>query len=264
MLAGRSARPELDSSAAHGPVVVPGPVLTDASSVLAPVDVVFPRSRRHRQPRHASGCARSARPRPPCACCRNGIEQVDSVQPFVPLSAILPAVVWFPAVRDKDDSVRLLGPARLTLPAGPAAEVVADLLGGNQCSVELVADFSPRLAETPAERGRRPDGTHDAPLRRLPTAGRPDPGAPVPARRAPRRQSRGAELADDVPDQSCRFPNGPANHGTSIPHDREAGQPLEWDVRNGVMQRRGRALGVPTPISDVIGPLLAATSDGPG
>jgi 2-dehydropantoate 2-reductase len=52
--------------------------------------------------------------------------------------------------------------------------------------------------------------------------------------------------------------------GTSILADREQGRPLEWDIRNGVIQRRGRARGVATPISDVLVPLLAATSDGPG
>jgi 2-dehydropantoate 2-reductase len=42
---------------------------------------------------------------------------------------------------------------------------------------------------------------------------------------------------------------------------REAVAPL---VPGSDVQRRGRALGVPTPISDVLVPLLAATSDGPG
>ena len=51
---------------------------------------------------------------------------------------------------------------------------------------------------------------------------------------------------------------------TSILADREQGQPLEWDVRNAVIQRRGSVHGIPTPISDVVVPLLAAASDGPG
>jgi 2-dehydropantoate 2-reductase len=46
--------------------------------------------------------------------------------------------------------------------------------------------------------------------------------------------------------------------------DREAGRPLEWDIRNGVIRRKGAAHGLPTPISDVVVPLLAAAGDGPG
>ncbi|MDN4646792.1 ketopantoate reductase C-terminal domain-containing protein [Curtobacterium sp. PsM8] len=52
--------------------------------------------------------------------------------------------------------------------------------------------------------------------------------------------------------------------GTPILADRTAGLPLEWDARNGVVQRLGRRHGVPTPLSDVVVPLLAAASDGPG
>ncbi len=48
----------------------------------------------------------------------------------------------------------------------------------------------------------------------------------------------------------------------SITRDREQGLPLEWEARNDVIRRYGAALGVPTPISDVVGPLLAAASDG--
>ncbi|MCC7937749.1 ketopantoate reductase C-terminal domain-containing protein, partial [Klebsiella pneumoniae] len=50
----------------------------------------------------------------------------------------------------------------------------------------------------------------------------------------------------------------------SILIDRLNGRPLEWDIRNGVVQRRGRQHGIPTPLSDIIVPLLAAASDGPG
>ena len=51
---------------------------------------------------------------------------------------------------------------------------------------------------------------------------------------------------------------------TSILTDREQGRPLEWDVRNGVVARKGALHGVDTPISDMVVPLLAAAGDGPG
>ncbi len=52
--------------------------------------------------------------------------------------------------------------------------------------------------------------------------------------------------------------------GTSILTDRQRHRPMEWDVRNGVTIRKARADGLATPISDVLVPLLAAASDGPG
>jgi 2-dehydropantoate 2-reductase len=51
---------------------------------------------------------------------------------------------------------------------------------------------------------------------------------------------------------------------TSILTDHEQGTPLEWDIRNGVIARKAVQHGLPTPISDVLVPLLAAASDGPG
>ncbi|EOY5385668.1 hypothetical protein ACP6OU_001054 [Cronobacter muytjensii] len=45
---------------------------------------------------------------------------------------------------------------------------------------------------------------------------------------------------------------------------RGGNRPLEWDSRNGVIQRYGAQAGIATPISDVIVPLLAAASEGPG
>jgi 2-dehydropantoate 2-reductase len=52
--------------------------------------------------------------------------------------------------------------------------------------------------------------------------------------------------------------------GTSMLADREAGRRQEWDIRNGVIIRKARAHGIATPISDVLVPLLAAASEGPG
>mgnify|MGYP004531787037 FL=1 len=46
--------------------------------------------------------------------------------------------------------------------------------------------------------------------------------------------------------------------------DRQADRPMDWDIRNGVIQRYGRKHGIAVPISDVVVPLLAAGSEGPG
>ena len=78
-------------------------------------------------------------------------------------------------------------------------------------------------------------------------------------------RAEGAKLGDDVPQQIVDgFHRSPPDLGTSILADREASRPLEWDCRNGVVQRRGRSHGIATPISDLLVPLLAAASDGPG
>ncbi len=142
--------------------------------------------------------------------------------------------------------MRLLGPARLTLPAGPAAEVVADLLGGEpvfgRAGRGLLTAAWRKLLQNAAA------GLMALTTRRSGVFRRPD--VQILALRYLREGLRvaradGAELRDDVPDQSCRFPNGPANHGTSILSTAKLVSRSSGTSENGVMQRRGRALGVP-------------------
>ncbi|MXI79734.1 DUF732 domain-containing protein [Mycobacterium tuberculosis] len=78
-------------------------------------------------------------------------------------------------------------------------------------------------------------------------------------------RAEGARLDDDVVDEVVRLVrSAPQDMGTSMLADRAAHRPLEWDLRNGVIVRKARAHGLATPISDVLVPLLAAASDGPG
>lgn len=78
-------------------------------------------------------------------------------------------------------------------------------------------------------------------------------------------RAEGANLDDDVITQILmRLRNAPPGVATSMLGDREARRPLEWDIRNGVIQRKARKHGLPAPVSEVIVPLLAAASDGPG
>ena len=78
-------------------------------------------------------------------------------------------------------------------------------------------------------------------------------------------RAEGANLHDDVIDELVdMFRRAPTDVGTSILADREAGRPMEWDLRNGVIIRKARAHGIATPISDIVVPLLAAASEGPG
>lgn len=75
----------------------------------------------------------------------------------------------------------------------------------------------------------------------------------------------GADLGEEVVDEIiAMLAAAPEDLTTSMLTDHLAGRPLEWDIRNGVISRKAAAHGLPTPISDVIVPLLAAAGDGPG
>ena len=76
-------------------------------------------------------------------------------------------------------------------------------------------------------------------------------------------RAEGANLGDDVITKILmRLRNAPPDVATSMLGDREAGKPLEWDIRNGVILRKARKHGLPAPVSEVIVPLLATASDG--
>jgi 2-dehydropantoate 2-reductase len=266
ILCGRSPHPHLSLRVEGNEVVVPGPVHTDASSVSQPVDIVFLAVKATQVAAAAPWLAALCDDRTVVCVLQNGVEQHALVAPLVAGGPVLPAVVWFPAQREADGSVLLRGQPRLTLPDTPAGRDLRAALQGTRISVDLAADFLSVawrkllqnavgglmvLANRRAGMFTRPDVTDlaSAYLRECLAVAR----------------AEGASLDDSVAQEILDgYHRAPADLGTSILADRQAGRPLEWDIRNGVVQRRGRMHGIPTPISDVIVPLLAAGSEGPG
>jgi 2-dehydropantoate 2-reductase len=265
-VAGRTARPELRLATGQGVVVVPGPVRTDPGDVRETADVVFLAVKATQTASAASWLAALCGPSTVVCVLQNGVEQREAVAPLVPGREVVPAVVWFPAVRRTDGTVDLLGEPRLTVPDTAESDAITRALRGTRLAVDPSADFPTvawrKLLQNAAA------GLMALAGRRSGMFGREDIGGLALAYLAEClavARAEGAHLDDDEPQRILdRFRASPADMGTSILADREHGLPLEWDIRNGVIQRRGRARGVPTPISDVLVPLLAATSDGPG
>ncbi|AOF14640.1 2-dehydropantoate 2-reductase [Yersinia enterocolitica] len=266
VLCGRTAHSQLILRHDNGEIVVPGPVLSHPTAIRQPFDLVFLAVKTTQIADSANWLAALCDENTVVCALQNGIEQKVRLEPLVKGAKVLPSVVWFPAQREPDASVWLRAKPRLTLPDVPQAKRVADVLSGTSCAVELSADFLSIawrkllqnavaglmvLANRRAGMFSRVDITELALayLRECLTVAR----------------AEGAVLSDNVPQEIVDgFHHAPADLGTSILADRQANRPLEWDIRNGVIQRYGRLQGIPTPISDVVVPLLAAGSDGPG
>jgi len=266
VLCGRTAHPQLILRHDEGEIVVPGPVLSDPATIHHPVDLLFIAVKTTQVADSAAWLATLCDENTVVCALQNGVEQKDLLEPYVNGATVLPSVVWFPAQREADASVWLRAKPRLTLPDVPQARRVADALNGTRCTVEREADFISIawrkllqnvvaglmvLANRRAGMFAREDITALALryLRECLTVAR----------------AQGAVLNDSVPQEIVDgFHRAPADLGTSILADRQANLPLEWDIRNGVIQRYGRSQGIPTPISDVLVPLLAAGSEGPG
>jgi 2-dehydropantoate 2-reductase len=252
------------------PIVVPGPVRTDpdliTSQVSGPIDIVVLAVKATQNDEAAAWLARLCDEHTIVAVLQNGVEQVDQVQPLCSSSAVVPGIVWFSAETQPEGWVRLRTEARLVLPSGPSPETIAELLRGAGCHVDCDPDFitaawrkllSNSLAGFMALTGRR-----SGMFRR-------DDVAALSRRYVAEclavARAEGARIADDAVDELVgRFRRAQEDLGTSILADRVNHRRLEWHIRNGVIIRKARAHNLATPISDVVVPLLAATSDGPG
>ncbi|OZI19269.1 2-dehydropantoate 2-reductase [Bordetella genomosp. 9] len=263
---GRSAHERLELRFDGGHIVVPGPVRTNPADVKATFDLVFVAVKSTQVDAAAPWLSALCGNRTVVCVLQNGVEQETLFAPYVPGSAVLPSVVWFPAQREHDASVWLRGKPRITLPDTPGSRIVLTALRGTRCSVDVVADFKSvawrkllqnAVAGLMVLAGRRAGMYSRADVAGLARAYLQECLEVA--------RAEGATLGDEVPQEIVdAFQGYPADLGTSILADRQAGRPLEWDCRNGVVQRLGRLHGIPTPISDLVVPLLAAASDGPG
>ncbi|MEW5185164.1 oxidoreductase [Klebsiella aerogenes] len=266
VLCGRTAHQRLILRRDDGEVIIPGPVLTDPHTLERPFELLFVAVKTTQVADCAHWLKALCDENTVVCALQNGVEQESLLKPYVNGAKVLPSVVWFPAQREADASVWLRAKPRLTLPDTTQGQKIAEVLDGTRCAVELTADFTSVawrkllqnavaglmvLANRRAGMFSRQDitGLALAYLHECLTVAR----------------AAGAVLADSVPQEIVDgFHQAPADLSTSILVDRQANRPLEWDIRNGVIQRYGRTLGVATLISDVVVPLLAAASEGPG
>jgi 2-dehydropantoate 2-reductase len=238
--------------------VVAGPVITDPAAAGGPADVVLLAVKAHQTEGAAPFLRALCGEGTVVVVLQNGVEQRALVGPFAGGATVLPAVVWTPAELLAPGRVRLHGPPRVLLPDEPAAHAVAALLDCVEITADFVTEAWRKLAVNAvaglmALTGRRAEMFEREDVRALARALARECLAVA--------RAEGARLDDAVADEMLAwFAELPPDAGTSILADREAGRPLEWDARNGVVARLGAAHGLATPVSDVIVPLLAATS----
>ena len=266
-LCGRTARESIEVRPDEkDPIVVPGPVLTDPAELTEAADVVLLAVKDTQNEQAGAWLARLCNDDTVVCALQNGVEQVQRVGRYCPSSTVVPAAIWISAEPDPGGWIRLRTGVRLVLPEGPAAEKLSGLFEDAGISTELDPDFLSAawrkllvnaVVGLMVLTGRRMGMFHRDDVAAL-------------ARRYLAEcltvaRADGATLGDDVIDETMNlFSHVPADITTSMLTDREAHRPLEWDIRNGVISRKAAEHGLATPISDVLVPLLAAASDGPG
>ena len=266
-LCGRTPRESIEVRPDDGDaIVVPGPVHTDPAALDGPVDVVLLAVKDTQNQQAAAWLAPLCDERTVVCALQNGVEQVERVGRYCPESTVVPSVVWFSAETQPGGWVRLRTPVRLVLPEGPAASRLAETLRGPRLAVDLDPDFVTatwhKLLVNAVAGLMVLTGRKSGMFRRDDVA---DLARRYVAECLAVARAEGANLGDELVEQTVRlFTEVPEDLTTSILTDREHGRPLEWDIRNGVIARKAAAHGIPTPISDVLVPLLAAAGEGPG
>jgi 2-dehydropantoate 2-reductase len=234
------------------------PLLTDPAQAGGPVDLVVLAVKAH-QTAGAADWLRLRTEGTPVLVLQNGVEHAERLSGIVPADDVVPGIVWCTAEAVADDEV--VGRTDDQRIEVPAAAGLADAFAGSFLRIEPVADFTTAMwvklvynavVAVEALTGRRAEVFSDPGIRRL--------AHDLAAECTAVARAEGAVLpdgfAEEVVDHLAALP---PDHGTSILYDRLAGRPLEWDARNGVISRIGARHGVPTPISDVLVPLLAAS-----
>jgi 2-dehydropantoate 2-reductase len=250
----------------HDPIVLPGPVHTDPADIDDPVDIVFFAVKDTQNEQAAGWLARLCDERTVVCALQNGVEQVERVGRFCPSSTVVPAAVWISSELQPQGWIRVRTQPRLVLPDTDAAATLAEPLRSAGVTVELDPDFPTaawyKLLVNAVVAVMVLTGRRAGIFRRddIAALGRRYLKECLAVARA-----EGANLGDEVIDEMVdMLAKAPTDITTSMLTDREANRPLEWDIRNAVIIRKAAKHGLATPISDVLVPLLAAASDGPG
>ncbi|HEX4107049.1 MAG TPA: 2-dehydropantoate 2-reductase [Solirubrobacteraceae bacterium] len=263
VICARSERPAITvEREGREPVRLDGPVLTDPAG-LAPVRWLLVAVKAHQTAGAADWLRALADGGTTVLVLQNGIGQRELVGPFAPRSRIVPSVVWFPAQTVAPDRVLVHGQPRLTLPDDDGGRDVASLLSGTDCAVEVSARYEQvawrKLAQNAVAGLTVPAGGRMGIFRRTDIA---DLARAYAAEIVTVARAAGVDLDPGTPEGIVSsFAGFRPTLGSSITYDHEAGRPLEWEARNEVVRRVAAGIGVATPISDVLVPLLAAASD---
>lgn len=236
------------------------PMVTCPAEVGGPADWVLLAVKAHQTAGAAGWFRELAGPRTTVLVLQNGVDHQDRVAPIAAQATVLPAVIRCPAGPAGPGLVRQRGPAEIVVADGEYGKRVAALLADSRVRVELTSDFVTAawhkltlnvVAAFMALSARTAAVFRDEAIAQL--------AERLAAECATVGRAEGAHLEDGIAAEVvARRVDGPAEAGSSILTDRLAGRPLEWEARNGVVQRLGARHGIPTPVTDVIVPLLAA------
>lgn len=235
-------------------------VVTEPGQITEPVDWVLIATKAYDVAGAAAWLKPLLNPNTRVAVLQNGVEHVERFTPYLPTNRILPVIVDVPAERTAPGRLQHRRNGTVTVPAGEAGAAFVALFAESVIEASTTEDF---LTAAWTKLSLNCAGAVNA------LTG--EPGGVVRAEGVADlmremvwecvRVGRavGADLGDHIPDWVVeRAETSPTDSVNSLLGDRLAGRPMEWDARNGVIVRLGRAHGIATPVNAMSSTLLAA------
>lgn len=245
------------------PVTFPANVVTDFAHV-APADWVLVCVKAFSVASAAGWLKAEVGPGTRVAVLQNGVEQAESVAPYVPPgTVVVPVVVDLPVSRTAPGVVCWNRIASAVVPQGPDGEDFARLFASSFVTAQAVPDFVTRAWAKLCNNA--PGGAILAltgqPMRVMQAPGIADLARAILREVVAVGRAEGADLDDGIVErQLAAFLAAGGDEGNSMYADRMAGREMEWEARNGVVVRKAAKHGIAVPVSAALVPLLAAIS----
>lgn len=242
------------------PVSGPATVVTDPADLAEKFDWVLVAVKAHQSVGAEPWLNQVCGPDSTVIALQNGVEAETRLAPFVNGAQVVGAVVYCGATLMAPGHTVNTGGGRLIVPDDEAGRQLSELFAGTQ------AEIKPSPTHL-TERWRKlginvaVNGVTALTDKPISVAGR-GPGRTVAGAILDEcwavARAEGADLPAEAIEPTLDGFAGATSMNTSMRQDRAAGRPTEHDALYGAVVRHGERHGIPTPVNEAIGALVAA------
>ena len=195
------------------------------------------------------------------AIIQNGVEHIDNMNAIGLFDNLLEVMIDLPAKRLSATEVTWREPAFGFVRDNPLGQEFSALFNASFIKVDTTPDITTKLWRKLCINA--PTGAilclTGQPMKVFHQQGIADIGRGIIREVINVGRKEGAVLGDEIVEELVtNFLQSPPESTNSMFEDYKAGHPTEWVARNAVLVKLGKKHRVPTPISDLLAPLLAA------